>query len=133
MTLDREGAVPVEGEHAASDGHVHGHLSGHAADHDHLLARVGVEGRVVHVLGPPQLVLRQAGRHHPGSGEKHPFEFLFSRAVFLNISKTFSCNTFHLFFYLNLKKKKLYIGLVTWVGLGGISHFYSKLVIGYNS
>ena len=62
-------AVPVEGEHAACDGHVHRHLSGHPADHKHLLAGVGVEGGVVDVLGSPELVLRQAGLHDPRSEE----------------------------------------------------------------
>ena len=57
-----ESASPVEGHHAAGDGHVAGHLGRHAADQHHLLARVRVEGRVVERLGAPQLVLRQLQR-----------------------------------------------------------------------
>lgn len=49
----------VEGHHAARDGHVHGDLGAHPADHQHLLPSVGVERGVVDVLGAPQLVLRQ--------------------------------------------------------------------------
>lgn len=60
-------AVPVEGEHAACDCHVHWHLSRHAANDKHLLPCVGVEGGVIDVLGPPQLILRQARLHNPSS------------------------------------------------------------------
>lgn len=60
-------ALPVEGEHGAGDGHVHWHLSGHPANHKHLLPGVGVEGGVVDVLGSPELILCQARLHHPGS------------------------------------------------------------------
>lgn len=63
-------AVPVEGEHAACDGHVHWHLSRHPANHKHLLPRVGVEGRVVDVLCSPELILRQARLHCTRSGKK---------------------------------------------------------------
>lgn len=59
--------VPVEGEHAACDGHVHWHLSRHPANHKHLLPCVGVEGWVVDVLGPPELILRQARFRFPSS------------------------------------------------------------------
>lgn len=67
VTTTETSAVPVEGEHAACDCHVHWHLSRHAANDKHLLPCVGVEGRVVDVLGPPQLILRQARLHNPGS------------------------------------------------------------------
>lgn len=53
-------AVPVEGEHAACDRHVHWHLSRHPANHKHLLSCVRVEGGVVDVLGSPELILCQA-------------------------------------------------------------------------
>lgn len=62
-------AVPVEGEHAACDGHVHRHLSGHPANHKHLLSCVRVEGGVVDVLGSPELVLCQARLHVPNPEE----------------------------------------------------------------
>lgn len=62
-------AVPIEGEHAACDGHVHRHLSGHPANHKHLLSCVGVEGGVVDVLGPPELILRQTRLYDPSSEE----------------------------------------------------------------
>lgn len=65
----RTSAVPVEGEHAACDGHVHWHLSRHPANHEHLLSRVGMESRVVNVLGSPELILSQA-RSHGTSSEK---------------------------------------------------------------
>lgn len=50
---DREEDLPVEGEHAARDGHVHGHLGRHPANEDHLLSCVWMEGRVIHILGLP--------------------------------------------------------------------------------
>lgn len=68
LILIETSAVPVECEHAACDGHVHWHLSRHPADHKHLLPCVGVEGGVVDVLCPPQLILGQARLHFPGSG-----------------------------------------------------------------
>jgi len=39
----RRGQLPVEGQHATGDGHVHGDLGGHAPYEEHLLARVRVE------------------------------------------------------------------------------------------
>lgn len=68
MERESSAAVPVEGEHAACDRHVHWHLSRHAPNHKHLLPCVRVESRVVDVLGPPQLILRQARFQSPGSG-----------------------------------------------------------------
>lgn len=61
---------PVEGHHAAGDGHIHGHLSGHAANQQHLLPRVWMERRVENVFGPPELVFRQTRSHHTLSGEQ---------------------------------------------------------------
>jgi len=63
-------AVPVEGEHAACDGHVHWHLSRHPANHKHLLSRVRMEGRVINVLGSPELILCQAGPYNTSSERK---------------------------------------------------------------
>ena len=48
--------LPVEGHHAARDGHVHRHLGRHAAKQEHLLPGVGMEGRVIQVLGIPYLL-----------------------------------------------------------------------------
>lgn len=59
--------VPVEREHAACDGHVHWHLSRHSANHNHFLPRVRVKGRVVDVLGPPELIFSQTRLHYSSS------------------------------------------------------------------
>lgn len=52
---------PVERHHAARDGHVHWDLRRHPSYQDHLLARVGMESWIVHILRLPQLILREAG------------------------------------------------------------------------
>lgn len=66
--------LPVKCEHAACDGHVHRHLSGHPTNHKHLLSRVGVEGGVVDVLGSPELVFRQPGFYNPSPDRVNPVE-----------------------------------------------------------
>lgn len=60
LNLQPVQALLVERHHAPGDGHVHGDLRRHAADQDHLFSGVGMEGRVEHILGPPQLILGQA-------------------------------------------------------------------------
>ena len=61
-------AVPVEGHHAACDGHVHGNLRRHAAEYNHLLLRVGVEGGVVQLFRSPDIILRLPGQVLPTPG-----------------------------------------------------------------
>lgn len=56
--------LPIESKHAACDGHVHWHLCRHATNQQHLLTRIRMEGRVIDVFGPPQLILRQAWCHN---------------------------------------------------------------------
>lgn len=56
---------PVEGHHAARDGHVHWDLSRHPPYQGHLLTCVRVEGRVIRVLSSPQLIFREAGGNDP--------------------------------------------------------------------
>lgn len=79
-------AVPVEGEHAACDRHVHWHLSRHPANHKHLLPGVRVEGGVVDVLGPPQLILCQARLHIPSSERVKIMEWCGSFHIILSSS-----------------------------------------------
>lgn len=68
--------VPVEGKHAACDGHVHWHLSRHPPNHKHLLARIRVEGGVIDILGSPELILCQARPHDPSSEKAKTVEWL---------------------------------------------------------
>ena len=65
--------VPVELQHEAGDGHASGHLEGHAADEVHAVSRVGVEGRVVQLLGVVELLHCGAGRGGscPTEQQKH--------------------------------------------------------------
>lgn len=67
-------ALPVELQHEAGDGHASRDLEGHAADEVHALARVGVEGRVVQLLGVVELLLGGARGDgaRPAGHQTHP-------------------------------------------------------------
>lgn len=75
-------AIPVELQHKAGDGHAPGNLEGHAAEEVHAVSRVGVEGRVVQLLGVVQLLL--CGARRDGSrpaGQTHHTINTLTRAV----------------------------------------------------
>ncbi len=51
----------VECQETTSDAHVTRDLESHAAENEHLLTGVGVECRIISLLGLPKLVFRQPG------------------------------------------------------------------------
>lgn len=63
--------LPVELQHEAGDGHASRDLEGHAADEVHAVSGVGVEGRVVQLLGVVELFLCGAGGDRSRPREQH--------------------------------------------------------------
>ena len=67
--------VPEKCQHASGDGHVTRDLEGHASDQEHFFARIRMIGRVIELLGVPQLVFSCAfgQRAIPGGDNAHKY------------------------------------------------------------
>lgn len=82
----------IKRHHAPSDRHVHGNLSRHAADQNHLLLGVGMKGRVENIFGPPQFVFRQTRRDDAFPARSRTCEQTSSQSPSLFLRNCFTCS-----------------------------------------
>lgn len=52
--------LPIKGHHTTCDSHVHGYLSWHSANQDHLFTSVWVKGWIIDIFCSPQVIFCQA-------------------------------------------------------------------------
>lgn len=52
--------LPIKGHHTTCDSHVHGYLSWHSANQDHLFTSVWMKGWIIDILCSPQFIFSQS-------------------------------------------------------------------------